>query len=103
MLYNNSRIDPGRYILLEEISQQINNCIAELAIRWFCQLVDEKQNPKYSRFSLLCEIKTVLEKIKLQYPEDHVFRLQDIYSNMPADFNPVTIDSIIKGCKQLFY
>ena len=99
MLYNNSKSDPGRYLVLKEIDQQINNCTAELAIRWFCQLSDEKGNLKYSRFSLITEIKMILETLKDQYPKDKIFRIQDIYSGVPVDFNPVTIDSIIKGCK----
>ena len=101
MLYNNSKINPGRFIVLDEISNQINNCTAELAIRWFCQLLDEQGNPKYTRFSLLTEIKMILDTIKDQYPKDKIFRIQDIYSGVPVDFNPITIDSIIKGCKDV--
>lgn len=99
MLFNDSKNDPGRYLVLEEISQQINNCSAELSIRWFCQLIDDHGNPKYSRFSLLNEVTTLIENIKSQYEEDHVFKLQDLYSNIPVDFKPVSIESIIKGCK----
>ena len=99
MLYNNSKVDPGRYSVLTEINQQINNCTDELAIRWFCSLEDESGNIKYSRFTLLNEIKTVYESIKSLYGEDHIFKLQDIYSQLPPDFRPITIDSVIKGCK----
>lgn len=99
MLYNNSKEDPGRYLVLDEISRQINNCSAELAVRWFCSLLDNKQNPKYSRFSLLLEIKTILEQIKPNYPEDHTFRLQDLYSGVPTDYNPVSVESLMKACK----
>lgn len=99
MLYNNSKVDPGRFLVLKKISDQLNNCTAELAIRWFCGLLDHKDQPKYSRFSLLIEIKEILERIRPNYPEDHIFRLQDIYSGIPTDFNPVSIDSIIKSCK----
>ena len=99
MLYNNSKEDPGRYLVLDEISRQINNCSAELAVRWFCSLLDDKQNPKYSRFSLLLEIKTILEQIKSNYPEDHTFRLQDLYSGVPTDYNPVSVESLMKACK----
>lgn len=99
MLYNNSKYDPGRYLVLDEISTQINNCAAELAIRWFCQLTDDLNNFKYSRFSLLSEIKTLIDPLKKIYPENHIFRLQDLYSGIPTDFTGITIDSIIKGCK----
>lgn len=99
MLYNDSKKDPGRFLVLQEISNQLNNCTAELAIRWFCQMLDDKGNPKYSRFSLLNEIKYVLDVIKDKYPEDHTFRLQDIYSGIPVDFNPITVESFLKGCK----
>ena len=99
MLYNNSKEDPGRYLVLDEISKQINNCSAELAVRWFCSLLDNKQNPKYSRFSLLLEIKTILEQIKSNHLEDHTFRLQDLYSGIPTDYNPVSVESLMKACK----
>ena len=99
MLYNDSKKDPGRYLVLNEISTQINNCAAELAVRWFCLLVDDKQNLKYSRFSLLNEIKSIVEIISIKYPKDHVFRLQDIYDDIPVDFKPITIESILKSCK----
>lgn len=100
MLYNDSKIDPGRYVVLSEISKQINNCTAELAIRWLCQLTNDKRELKYTRFSLLVEIKEIINIIKCNYPEDHIFRLQDCYSGLPIDFNSVTIDSVIKGCKE---
>lgn len=99
MLYNDSKKDPGRYLVLSEISQQINNCAAELAVRWFCSLVDDKLNLKYSRFSLLNEIRSVIEIIKINYPKDYTFRLQDIYDDIPVDFKPITIESILKSCK----
>lgn len=99
MLYNDSKLDPGRYVVLNEINKQINNCSAELAIRWFCQLSNEKGELIYSRFSLLTEIKLLIESYKNNFDKNHIHRLQDYYKGIPTDFNSITIDSIIKGCK----
>ena len=96
MLYNENSINPGRYLVLKEISEQINNCGAELAVRWFCQLKNEKGFPKYSRFSLLTEIKNAILTYKTE--DNKVLRLQDVYDGIPSEFNPVTLISISHAC-----
>ena len=98
MLYNESKNDPGRYVVLDEISKQINNCGAELAVRWFCQLVDEEGRPKYTKFTLMTEIRNLLSSYK-NVELDKVFRVQDLYSGIPSDFKAVTIDSVLKAAK----
>lgn len=98
MLYNNSKSEPGRYLVINEINNQINDCTAELAVRWFCLLKNDKDQLVYSRFSLLGEIKLLLEKYKKDENQSNL-KLQDFYSGLPTDFNSVLIDSIMKACR----
>lgn len=101
MLYNDSKLDPGRFHVLEEIQQQIDYCNTELAIRWFLSLADDKGNPFYTRFSLLGEINDKLNNIKNEVPKEYILRLEDFYDGLPIDFMKIPISLIQKGCKDL--
>lgn len=101
MLYNDSKIDPGRFHVLEEIEQQIDYCNTELAIRWFLSLCDDDNKPYYTRFSLLNEINEKLNQIKENLPKEHILRLEDFYSGLPVDFTKIPIAMMIKGCKDM--
>jgi hypothetical protein len=98
MLYNDSKLDPGRYFVLDKISNQILHCGAELAVRWFCALENEDKTLKYSKFTLLSEIRDLLEKYKHLFEEDHTLRLQDLYKGIPSEFNSIPINLILKSC-----
>jgi len=101
MLYNDSKLDPGRFIILQEITTQLQNCNAELAIRWFLQKTYDNGNPVYSRFSLLNELNEQLEKNKVNIPDDYIVRLEDFYSGLPVDYQRIPVDNILRGCKDL--
>lgn len=101
MLYNDSKIDPGRFHVLEEIKQQIDYCNTELAIRWFLALSDENDKPYYTRFSLLNEINNKLNAIKNEVPSEYILRLEDFYDGLPVDFTKIPISIFQKGCKDL--
>ena len=45
MLYNDNRENPGRYMLLEIITEQRDKCNTELFLRW---LSEEKNTSKYA-------------------------------------------------------
>lgn len=101
MLYNESKIDPGRFHVLEEIEQQIDYCNTELAIRWFLSLTDDNDKPYYTRFSLLNEINDKLNSIKDDMPKEYILRLEDFYDGLPTDFMKIPITLMQKGCKDL--
>lgn len=100
MLYNDSKFDPGRFLVLEEITEQINNCNTELAIRWFLSLLDNDK-PVYTRFSLLNQLNEKLKELRELNPEVSIFRLKDVYDGLPIDFQDIDIELIIRGCKDL--
>ena len=96
MLYNNDPANPGRTLVLDMISEQLDYCGAELALRWFKSLTDDNGNPLYSNDSLLTDIRgwlsTVPENDKTNY------RLQDFVKVHP-DYRGVPIDTLIKACR----
>lgn len=96
MLYNNDPTNPGRTLVLDMISEQLEYCGAELALRWFKSLVDKDNNPLYSNDSLLTDIRNWLSTA----PEETgvVYRLQDFVKVHP-DYKGVPIESLIKACR----
>jgi hypothetical protein len=99
MLYNNSKVNPGRCIVLNDINNQITNCSVELAIRWFCKLTNEEGNPVYTRFTLLNELKVLVEKYKESFDSSHVFVLGNFYKGLPTELMPVSAELVMKGCR----
>ena len=96
MLYNNDPNNPGRTLVLDMISEQLEYCGAELALRWFKSLTDDNGNLLYSNDSLLTDIRNWLSTA----PERSgtVYRLHDFVKVHP-DFNSVSIDALIKACR----
>lgn len=100
MLYNDDKASPGRYLVLEEITQQVLYCNAELAVRWFCQLVNGENQPIYSRFNLINEIEDFLAKNNADnFKPLTDITLKDIYNGLPVDFKNITLDLFLKACK----
>ena len=101
MLYNSNNEHPGRYLVLDEIAKQIKYCNVELAIRWFLSKTSSDGKPIYTRFSIISEINDFIvnnngSNIKLSN-----IRLKDIYSGLPIDYNNISVDLFLKGCKEL--
>lgn len=94
MLYNPDIKNPGRMLILDQISKQINDCGAELALRWFKSLADKDGNLLYSSMSLLLELRSWIKNL----PQTKEYRLQD-FVKVPLDYKGVTINSLIEACK----
>lgn len=95
MLYNNSNSNPGRMVVLDLISKQINDCGAELALRWFKSLRNEKDEVIYTNSSLLIELRNYIASIN--YDPKYVYKLQD-FIQTPPDYKSVTLESVMKAC-----
>lgn len=96
MLYNNNPINMGRMLVLDMISEQIEYCGAELALRWFKTLKDNNGNYLYSNESLLKDINSWMSVI--QDKNSKTYRLQD-FILVPQEYKGITIDSLTKACK----
>lgn len=91
MLFNKDIQNPGRYVVLENISEQKNKCGAELFLRFI------EQNHNMSRFSLMNRITTFLttnkDALKGVKP-----KLSDMFSSLPNEFENLELNLIIDGC-----
>ena len=87
MLYNTDKKTPGRMVVLDQIVEQILNCNAERAHRWFLSLTDKDGNSSYTDAGLLIEFRSYLRT----HPGE---RLGDILE-VPSDFKKVPIQSLV--------
>lgn len=101
MLYNDNSEHPGRYLVLDEISQQIQNCNAELAVRWFLSKTSENGTPIYTRFSIISELQEFLQTNNLENVKLSNIKLKDIYSGLPANYANINLDLFLRACKEL--
>lgn len=101
MLYNSNNEHPGRYLVLDEIAKQIKYCNVELAIRWFLSKTSSDGKPIYTRFSIISEINDFIVNNNGSNIKLSDIRLKDIYSGLPIDYNNISVDLFLKGCKEL--
>lgn len=91
MLFNKETQNPGRYIVLELISDQKDRCGAELFLRY----VDQKYN--MSRFTLLNNITAFLTVNKETFKEVKPI-LKDMFSSLPNEFEKIPLNLVMDGC-----
>lgn len=96
MLFNSDRKNPGRILILDEITNQINKCGAELALRWFLSQTDSKGNIMYSPINIMAKCKNWLELVPKTPNKKYV--LKDFVQTIP-DFDNISIDLIMKACR----
>lgn len=92
MLYNQDKQNPGRYLLLDIIKDQIARCNCELFLRW---LEQEKGKP---RFTFLSDIRTILDNNKNSIPDANNIPISTIVGGCPDEFKEIPISLIIDGC-----
>ena len=97
MLYNNDKKYPGREIILKMISEQLENCGAELALRYFKNLKYEDGSPKYSDQSLLSDLRE-------WFPDynEHNYKLQDLpvqVDKIDSKFYSVPVTALMRACR----
>lgn len=91
MLYNDSKENPGRYVLLDIIEDQRERCNAELFLRW---LEQEKSMP---RFTFLASLRVFLDNNK-EIDTKEVFISEALVGRCPAEFAKLPIDIVLEGC-----
>lgn len=91
MLFNKELQNPGRYLVLELISDQKDRCGAELFLRY----VDQKHS--MSRFSLIGTINTFISNNKAVF-KDVKPLIKDMFSGIPSEFENLPLSLIIDGC-----
>ena len=92
MLYNEDKQNPGRYLLLNIIKDQIERCNCELFLRW---LEQEKGKP---RFTFLSDIRTILDNNKDSIPDTKSVPISAIVGGCPDEFKDIPISLVIEAC-----
>ena len=92
MLYNEDKQNPGRYLLLNIIKDQIERCNCELFLRW---LEQEKGKP---RFTFLSDVRTILDNNKENIPDTTNIPISTIVGGCPDEFKEIPISLVIDGC-----
>lgn len=91
MLFNKDLQNPGRYVVLDLISEQKDKCGAELFLRY----VEQEHN--LSRYTLMNHIST-FKKTNKDYFKDRTGILKDMFSSLPSHFEDLSLDLITDGC-----
>lgn len=94
MLYNTDPSNLGRMIVIDQIVKQLDYCGAELALRWFKTLQDQKGNYIYSNETLMSELRSWMS----EFESDDSYTLKDFVS-VPAEYRNVKITSLQLACR----
>lgn len=91
MLFNKDNKNPGRYLVLDIISEQRDKCGSELFLRY---LEKEKNLTRFSLMGMLSEfLSNNKEAFKTKTP-----LVSDAFSAIPADYEDLPINLIMDGC-----
>ncbi len=97
MLYNRDKKNPGRYVLLDMIKQQRDNCNSELFLRYLETGDDTSGRKPYPRFSYFQALKTFLNNNKEVLPKSKWSTTPiTVITNVPVEFSELTIDQVYK-------
>lgn len=91
MLFNQESQNPGRYLVLEIISDQKNRCGAELFLRFLSERFGT------SRFSLINNINAFLTNNKAAFKDSKPL-LKDMFSSLPDEFEDIPLTIVMDGC-----
>ena len=98
MLYNENKLTLGKYNVLTVLERQLKRCNAELAVRWFCQLLDNNGQNVYTKFTLTNEINNFIEANPSISKDLSKLKISDIYNGIPTDYQDITIKYFIEAC-----
>lgn len=91
MLFNKDIQNPGRYLVLEEISDQKDRCGAELFLRF----IDQEHG--MTRFNLMNNITAFLSANKAVF-KDVKPLIKDMFGGIPSEYEKLLLSLIMDGC-----
>lgn len=91
MLFNKDPQNPGRYVVLELISDQKDRAGTELFLRY----VEQKHN--LTRFTLLGSINEFIKNNKESFKNYKVL-VSDIITSVPNEYTKIPLNMVIDGC-----
>jgi hypothetical protein len=90
MLFNTSKTDPGRYLVLDIANDQINRCAVELFLRSLEN--SENRIPRYTLYEKL------QEEIKNSGVDPKTLKISDVTKGCPVEFENLPLNLVIAGC-----
>lgn len=91
MLFNTNQRSPGRWIVMDLISEQKEKCNAELMLRFV------EQEHSISRFNLVGSINT-FKKANVEALRGRTPLLEDMFSGLLPQFSKLSLDLIVSAC-----
>jgi hypothetical protein len=91
MLFNTDPRNPGRYLVMDLITEQRDKCGAELFLRYI------QQEHSTSRYALINSINTFKKTNELVFL-DVVPLLKDMFSGLPSQYEDLTLSLITEAC-----
>lgn len=91
MLFNKDIQNPGRYLVLEIISDQKDRCGVELFLRF----IDQEHS--LTRFNLMGTITTFLNANKLVFKEVKPI-IKDMFGGIPSEYEKLSLNLVMDGC-----
>ena len=97
MLYSKNRKNPGRYVLLEIIKEQRENCNIELFLRKMREGVYGEGVSKYTYREI---ISSFLNNNRASFPESELSKIpiSTITGGLPKEFGRISIQNVKLGC-----
>lgn len=100
MLYNNDKLNPGRYVLLDIIAEQRRKCNVELFLRKLESGALCSDGKPYPRHLYIQDIKGYINRNKTEFPTDELknIPISSCTNGLPREFERISIDDVINGC-----
>lgn len=92
MLWNTNQYSPGKYHVKDNIQNMINNCNAELCLRY---LLHDRE-PKIMATSK--DVMDVIFTIKKDRDVSNKESISKIFNDIPIEYQSITIDKLIDAC-----
>lgn len=100
MLYNNNKINPGRYVLLDIIKEQRQKCNIELFLRKLETGSLCADGKSYPRYLYRQDLRAIMDNNKEQFPPSELknISIATCTNGLPREFERISIDEVMSGC-----
>lgn len=100
MLYSTDKLNPGRYVLLDIISEQRKKCNTELFLRKLESGAICADSEPYPRYVYIQNLRAFLNNNKSQFPSNELknISISECTNGIPREFQDVSIENVIDGC-----
>ena len=106
MLYSKDKLNPGRYTLLNIISEQRNKCNVEIFLRKLESGTICADGKPYPRYLYLQDVNSYINSHKADFPSDKLdeISIAACTGGLPREFERISIQEAREGClRQLGY